>query len=1031
MKRIRRARTHWRLGLTILLAGLGAASGATSAWSANPTERQDQSVPPASQIIDNDTRIDANNLDMWVTNQGSFSYDIPNQASGLIYPKGTQLTAVYASGLWIAGKVNGEVRGAIAEYSNEFAAGRITSPTTFEEEGLEKNRVYKISLGDTDASNPDYAEWPVADGAPVDSLGNPLLLGDQTLWSVYHDLDPEKHTNRAMGTTALGVEIQQTTFGFNRPGPLGNVYFMKWKVINKGSNTIEDAFVSMWSDPDLGGAGDDLVGADTTLSLGYVYNATNRDNLYGSSPPAVGFDFFQGPIVESPGDTASVSGVLVPGYRNLPMTSFNKYINGTDPDEPGKTYGYMQGFDASGATVINPATNKPTRYSVSGDPVARTGWLDTGPADRRLMLSSGPFTMAPGDTQEVVGAVIVGRGADRFTSITALKFNDFFAQTAFDENFDLPRPPIAPVVDAAGLDGAVVLSWDGRSERDYVEGDYHFEGYNVYQGASIAGPWTRIATYDVNNDVGIIFDDQFDARTGVVVSTPVQFGSDSGIRYTFMIEEDLVFGGPIRVAKPYYYTVTSYSYNGAAGAGLKTLENAPAAITVVPEKPAAGETHGDGAPGIVVRMERISGTSDGFVDAIVVDPSATTGDVYEVRFDVIEEATGDSAHPFIEVPVWNLINTTRGVTVLADQRNQTFDDAYLIADGIQWRVAGALPGFKTNSVPAPMIDEIAGPGGVAVDADGKGGPGNDVWHSRGSTAEWLLSAGGGDGGVGRLTRDGSDNANLTSSDIFMKWDGSPDNIGVWAFDKGEVGPVPFGFYERNPVTGVETRLLVFLTGGGGTSGVYDYSEGVTDPFSSSPATDWAYAYRFDGDYEAFLADVADGSYDNDTSTVELFARLIVVSRVDPLVMPAQGTVIQFSTTKPNSSADVFRLDTSGVTFAQSNLEDDLEQIRVVPNPYRAHSVYELNQFDRRVKFTGLPREAKVRIFNLAGELVRTLDKPASSSSILEWDLTTDRALPVASGVYIYHVEARDGGRSLASTHGRLAIFIEKERLNTF
>ena len=128
---------------------------------------------------------------------------------------------------------------------------------------------------------------------------------------------------------------------------------------------------------------------------------------------------------------------------------------------------------------------------VDGDPVAGTGWLDENPADRRFMLTAGPFTFAPGDTQEVVGAIIVGQGQDRLTSITAARFNDTFAQSAFDANFELPSPPPAPQISVAVTgdhmgNGKVQLTWGNDSE--VASGDYAFEGYNVYQGESVAGP---------------------------------------------------------------------------------------------------------------------------------------------------------------------------------------------------------------------------------------------------------------------------------------------------------------------------------------------------------------------------------------------------------------------------------------------------------------------------------------------------------------------------------------------------------------
>src|SRR5207244_8057400 len=126
--------------------------------------------------------------------------------------------------------------------------------------------------------------------------GNPQFFGDQTLWAVYNDADPGQHRNRAGSTAPLGIQVEQTTFEFNQQGALGNTVFMKFRIINAGSNTLDSTYVSVWSDPDLGGAADDLVGCDTTRSLGYVYNATNMDDLYGSMPPSVAFDFLEGPI---------------------------------------------------------------------------------------------------------------------------------------------------------------------------------------------------------------------------------------------------------------------------------------------------------------------------------------------------------------------------------------------------------------------------------------------------------------------------------------------------------------------------------------------------------------------------------------------------------------------------------------------------------------------------------------------------------------------------------------------------------------
>jgi hypothetical protein len=58
--------------------------------------------------------------------------------------------------------------------------------------------------------------------------------------------------------------------------------------------------------------------------------------------------------------------------------------------------------------------------------------------------------MAPGDSQEVVAAVIIGQGSDRIASINDLKSKDATAQLVFDLNFDTPAPP--PIVLPATVD---------------------------------------------------------------------------------------------------------------------------------------------------------------------------------------------------------------------------------------------------------------------------------------------------------------------------------------------------------------------------------------------------------------------------------------------------------------------------------------------------------------------------------------------------------------------------------------------------
>ena len=293
----------------------------------------------------------------------------------------------------------------------------------------------------------DWLTWPAAEGAPYTDVNHngiydpatdiPGVPGaDQTIWYVANDCDPSR-TQFLAGSGVIGLEMQKTIWAYNIPGPFANTIYSSTRLINKSGVRLDSMYLAQWSDPDLGYGADDFVGCDTTLSLGYAYNGKPTDvyfSTFGLPPPAAGFDFLQGPLVHgSPTDTAIFGLSRRPGFKNLPMTAFTFFSNGggiyNDPPQgPGgdvQWYRLFRGTVASsGAPFIDPTTTQPTTFVMSGDPVAGTGWIDgtsLPPDDRRMVMSSGPFTMAASDTQEIVVACLVSRGADYHASVTALK----------------------------------------------------------------------------------------------------------------------------------------------------------------------------------------------------------------------------------------------------------------------------------------------------------------------------------------------------------------------------------------------------------------------------------------------------------------------------------------------------------------------------------------------------------------------------------------------------------------------------------
>jgi hypothetical protein len=700
------------------------------AAAAPPPDFSQMNNEAETKLWHNEAYINANNILMFVTNHANFGRDLDGIFGydyGTFYPfntvqdilDGTLTSSVlYAGGIWMGGLVDGQIRVAIAEYDDEYVPGPMAGGTYQPDNpSFKVYKLYKDSL--VGNPNDDYLNWPVDQGAPVNNLGEPLMLGDQMLWSVYNDAHPMQHGNNAGNTQPLGIEVQQTVwavendgnmemppdtalpvsstghspviveieviepelltgdsymvvvdsvegfgaiwnlintttgelllanqtnfsadnsspvvdhfrvrvydptepgtwwewegstrpitgldwggslffggvgildefwgngtslteddlvsveirwvedgagqsgycyrrdlgyafdgmhpdqnfeiwditanpsrqldfafvewfnptddagqsadsiwnpgeqlnidgtynelggreywfilnseytgvlnpayavgFGFEeedafyagwvmhrlddgKPDPgdilrfvhqtdypgiadtftftatpfagpsdeiIETTIYMRYRLYNKGGNTINDFYISLWTDSDLGQFTDDLVGCDTLDDIFFSYNGDPYDNQFGSAVPAVGFKVLKGPVVPSSGDTAYFDGNPMPGYKNMGMSAFNKYINGTDPDDRNQTYYYMQGLTRYGAPLPNGS-----RYAVPGDPVTGVGDIDFDPGDRRMMASFGPIDFNPGDSQYVLVKMAVGQGPDRLTSITVLK----------------------------------------------------------------------------------------------------------------------------------------------------------------------------------------------------------------------------------------------------------------------------------------------------------------------------------------------------------------------------------------------------------------------------------------------------------------------------------------------------------------------------------------------------------------------------------------------------------------------------------
>ena len=605
---------------------------------------------------------DANRIYTDISNTGFIVDYHPTGHSGMEWPKGSGNYSNFQSGVWFAGKVNDAIRTATAEYSTEFLPGSYGGDSSADE--FQLYTVNKSDLADPLASD-DFQNWPAHRGAPwVDNDGDgvysplpagpdhPEFIGDQVTFYTMNDGEASSHV--LYGTAPLGIEVRVTMWGYDRPDAFGDMMFVKTQAFNMGGEDITDMMVGVWDDPDLGDAGDDFVGCDTELSLGFCYN-DGSDASYGDAAPAMGYDFFQATVPGSDGDEAFGFGQMLSGYQNLPMSSFVKYINGdavySDPETAQEVYNYMTGFKADGTPFVNSETGEDSKFVHPCDPNDDSGpgdgcWVDGDDhdsADRRFLMNVGPFNFPAGDSLEVVFGIIHAQANDALSSVTLLKEVDQLAQLAYDNQFSLPELPLQPNVNATASFEEIILTWDSVAELytavDEIDLDengnptsFVFEGYNVWQHSSLDGTGDKklLATFDVVNGITAIMDDVFDPSYGSSINVAVQNGSDSGLQHWLKVSRDDLNGGsPLINDREYFFTVNAYGYNSY---GIpKTLESSDNIFEIRPQNNiATSPTVEAGFSDFTIEH---TGNSDGSISVKVIDPYMVTGHDYEVFLD--------------------------------------------------------------------------------------------------------------------------------------------------------------------------------------------------------------------------------------------------------------------------------------------------------------------------------------------------------------------------------------------------------------
>jgi len=1050
--------------------------------------------------------LQVNNINAVFRSDGYFNYDkinFLNGEAGMIWPvsAGSRQTAIFTTGIYIGAKVNGELRLAASMFNTHFSPGNI--PVVGSVPGSSvcadpRIKNYQVNLTDPslvnggsrvkNAGGRDYpivydswASWPIDLGAPYvevngipgyqpefdgdrPGIGNSSARPDEIIWCVFMDYTNCTNNQHASelslpgGTLPMGAEVQQTSFAFLAPG-LTNMYFVKWKIINKSNDIWDSTFTAIACDPDLGDAGDDAVGCDSTQDIAYCYNQDNVDVIYGAAPPAVGFKYLQSPIVFTgdPNDTAHLPYGNLIGYKSVGLSLFTTFANGLsecfgDPDQAINAWNFMRYGEGCANPLINYTTGGPSNYKYNGNVCGNspTGWYDSLPGDKRFLQVSGPFTMNSQDTQIIVVGAFIERGSSNFQSVCALLEAGERVQKFYTSNFAAtPLPPAPQVNVVANGDGNITLYWGSRSESYNVfdslgqTGSWLFQGYNLYQikpGTSgdnledrvLLGVYDRIDGIKVVNDTVRVAQPN---GTTQDIYQPVAFGNDNGVRRLVTLSANQFPSGVNNFfinGTSYRFAVTAYGVNLNAGKPFKVLENPVSSqiINVVPNAPMIGTNF------INRSLDTISiNRPDRVFAAVVVDPAK----VITAQYKMVWSSN----------TTWKVVRIQNAQvdTILGDMYSRSFNDNNaFVADGLL---------FKVDTIAKALYGVIKDPG-TGTQSINRG------WNYTG----------------GNLNLAGADTAALR---ILV-----PSYLPPQSVSMGLSWPNGTTSYRANFTTRIDTNFLnvsalknVKITFGT-TQKAYRYRGSFTnspyqdyvdipfkveldDPLDTNSSVPRQLNVAFyDGDSSgtwnpntsgnggAEFVYIMYSTYDPNPNTFYTtknlnftagFRQMDIMYVWQPRLInngPAfnNGDVLEIIPytrlqyqQSPGTVTTATTISTTAPVIGNTELAStrgELSSVRVVPNPYYGGHAQESSPFDRFVKFMNMPKQATIFIYTLNGNLVRQINKDDNTTTI-NWDLLNTDRVPIASGIYIAFIDAPGIGTKTI----KLAIFTPQERIDSF
>ena len=945
--------------------------------------------------------LDVGNLSSAVYNTAVVGYPSnPTANPSGWWPAGTNDSYIYEGNIWIGAKVGGEV-----------------------------------GVSESDGRQSEI--WPTDDVPEVISNKPGVTTGGTPTSQAirFKCTDTNAEANKGL---ILGLELEVNGFQWSY-APLYDFFILEYNVKNVGGETLEDLFMAFRYDVDISSSetgtanysADDFIALDETPDALNPEAHPNRYLSYGfSNASAIGYIGLR------------VLDAYVGAEAKIPFAAHKRITISTDPTTDAEKYALIS------VPGIEPL---PANYD-----------------DQRFIQSYGPIeALAPGQEFTIIAAVAIGEGLEglQASSDWAQKlYDDAYVAPAPPPSPQVTAYPadgqVTLIWESAGrwVDQGI-----NKSIEEYVDvtdPEKIFEGYRVYRrdtsyDSSTGNPvedWKMLAEFDKPSATGNFFtvahvgkqsdatiagmgDEPFfadffknavyaiqfnsstsfevvnttlwevmaynpefpangegyvvvkDSNTGElypngtyrsgaliyfgglyvaitdgpsgppvagdifrVVSTPsMSLGEDAGIK-NFYTDEGLTNG------LQYTYAVTSYD-TGNPKTGLIAMESSQieTMVHVIPRAQPAG--YRGATVDIVDTPSRRTGTVT--VEPMVIAPNKVTGHQYEIVWQGAKQ-TGSGAYitgPGYQPPTYEIIDTTTNQAVVEKQVFEWYDPDHSEA------VEVLSPMFNGIILKIKGVDVTYG--------SPTENPINNVELTAGSVSGWTVdiqSPGAGEN---------------TWPNIFWATYYRPHRYSITFIDDTHVKVVDEDTGEEIAFNDQRADGYAILTGAG-----------------------WSDAYSREDTPDFFRIYIRGGYVYIRDPNHEISAGDVFMVEMGGVSAPRDG--------------DMVVLKTGEETRAAEDIEAELGRIRVVPNPYFVTNRAVTAEGTDRIFFTHLPPKCTIRIYTMSGELVREIEHehsaPFSPDDRLAqgdkggtetFELLNLYNQALASGVYIYHVEARD------------------------